>query len=453
MRVASRPVRATLAVALTFITVTAACAALGAGVARAAPGSFVWTRTLDPTATNDEVWLCAKGPNASVYACGTSGWPDTTRVWLVKYSSAGKKAWSRSWAGPDGVSGDVYDIAVDSAGSVYVAGRTRRTSNLWDSALLKYDSGGHLKWADTWAASAEDDEMRAIALDASGNLYVTGNGFRSGDWDLYTARYRPADGVQEWATWYDGSGYDQSYDIAVDHSGVSYVAGNTNDLAQPDEALLVKTSASGAFVWAKTWGTGAVSHDDWLDVAIARSGAVLVAGETSDADDSDLVAASYTAAGARTWVHTLNSGGTYDDYLEDSAVARDGSLWMVGYTQRAGGSPRGELLKWSPAGVVAVGRIIGTATRPVELQSLTLDDHGNAYLAGDVKAVSGGTDALAMKYAPGGALRWRSSTGFAGKTRDVLLDVVLGATGRLYGCGAVAEGDAQARGLVVAIRR
>jgi hypothetical protein len=452
MRVAVRSLRATLVVALILIAATAVCAAFGAGAARAAPGSFVWRRTLDPTARADEVWLCARGPHASVYACGTRGWPDTTRVWLVKYTAAGKKAWSRSWAGPAGLMGDVYDIAVDSAGSVYVAGRTRPTASVWDSALLKYDASGHLKWADTWAASAQDDEMRAIALDAAGNVYVAGNGVRSGDWDIFTAKYRPTDGVQQWATWYDGSGYDSGFDIAVDHSGVSYVAGNTNNLAQPDEALLVKTSASGAFVWAKTWGTGAVSHDEWLDVAIARSGAVLVAGETSDAD-SDLAVASYTAAGARTWVHTLNSGGAYDDYLEDSAVARDGSLWMIGYTQRAGGSARGELLRWTPAGTVAFGRIIGTGRKPVELRSLTLDDHDNAYLAGDVKAAGGGTDALAMKYTPGGALRWRSSAAFAGKTQDQLFDIVPGGPGFLYGCGAVAEGAADARGLVVKLRR
>jgi len=452
MGVASRPARAMLVVALTIIAVTAVCAVFGAGVAGAAPGSFVWQKTPDPTAEADGVWHCAKGPDASVYACGTSGWPDATRIWLVKYTSAGKKAWSRSWAGPAGQAGDVFDITVDSTGSVYVAGRTRPAAGSWDSALLKYDAGGHLKWADTWAASAEDDEMQAIALDASGNVYVTGGAYRSGDWDIYTARYRSTDGVQQWATWYDGSGYDVGFDIAVDPSGVSYVAGNTDNPAQPDEALLVKTTAAGAFAWAKTWGTGAVSHDEWWNVVIARSGAVLLAGETTDSD-SDLVAAAYTTAGARTWVHTLNSGGTYDDYPEDSAVARDGSLWMVGYTQRAGGSPRGELLKWSAAGTVRFGHIIGTAARPVEVNALTLDGGGNAYVVGQVKAAGGGTDALAMKYGPGGALRWRSSKAFAGKTQDTLDDVVLGAAGCLYGCGMVGEDIADARGLVVKLRR
>ena len=53
MGVASRPARAMLVVALTIIAVTAVCAVFGAGVAGAAPGSFVWQKTPDPTAEAD----------------------------------------------------------------------------------------------------------------------------------------------------------------------------------------------------------------------------------------------------------------------------------------------------------------------------------------------------------------------------------------------------------------
>ncbi len=419
--------------------------------AGAAPGSITWKRGPNPTGLSDELFVTAKGPQGSVYACGVKGWPDAASIWLVKYTASGRKAWSRSYAGPDGVA-KVAGMAVDGSGNVYLAGSTRRTSTFWDTVLLKYDSGGHLVWDDIWVAAAEDDEAVAIGRDASGHIFVAGNGYRSGDWDVYVARFRASDGGGDWGYWYDGSGYDAAYSLAVTSAGDCYVAGHVMDDARNDDALLVKVTSSGALDWAESWDAGA--YENWENVLLRRGGGVNVAGYRDSASGADLAVARYTAEGTRSWADVWGSGGTYDDYIEDAALARDGSLWVAGTTQRAAGSHRGELVRWDAAGVRRVAKILGSATWPVVLDAVTVDGAGNVYAAGRIAPADEETaDAMVVKYTPAGAKKWVARAAHAGAGIDGFEDVVLGPAGYLFACGALGGDTADPAGLVARIRR
>jgi hypothetical protein len=69
-----------------------------------------------------------------------------------------------------------FAIAVDGAGNVYVTGGSQvDANNLSDIRTLKYNSAGVLQWSARYAGAPYDnDEAHAIALDGSGNVYVTG---------------------------------------------------------------------------------------------------------------------------------------------------------------------------------------------------------------------------------------------------------------------------------------
>lgn len=451
MRALPRSVRTAIIVALLVLALAAVWTAFAAAAAGADPGSVVWKRTLDPTGLSDEFYVTARGPQGSVYACGVKGWPDTLRIWLVKYTASGRKAWSRSYSGPDGVT-KVSDMTVDGSGNVYVAGSTRRTSTYWDTVLLKYDTDGHLLWDDIWAAAAEDDEPAAIGRDASGHIFLCGNGYRSDDWDVYVARFRMSDGGRDWDFWYDGSGYDAVDSIAVTSAGECYAAGHIQDAAHSDDALLIKVTSSGTLSWAQAWGVD--GYAKWENVLLARDGGVEVAGYRDSASGADLAVARYTADGALSWADVWNSGGTYDDYIEDAALARDGSLWVAGTTQRAAGSHRGELVKWDAAGVRRVARILGSATWPVVMDAVTVDGAGNVYAAGRIAPADEETaDAMVVKYTPAGVKKWVAKATYAGARIDEFEDVVLGPSGSLFACGALDRDDADSAGLVAKIRR
>ena len=115
-----------------------------------------------------------------------------------------------------------------------------------------------------------------IAVDGSGNSFVTGsfNGTASfngtslssvGGNDIFVAKY-DAKGTLLWAKKAGGSNSDYGYGIALDGSGNSYVTGSFRDMASfngtslsssgASDIFVAKYDASGAFQWAKQAGGG-----------------------------------------------------------------------------------------------------------------------------------------------------------------------------------------------------
>ena len=142
-------------------------------------------------------------------------------------------------------------IAVDSSGNVYITGyfsgsnvdfgggNTLSSNGDRDIYFAKYDTNGNYQWAHNIGESGQD-YGQGIAVDSSGNVYITGR-FQgsnvdfdpgagthqlssSGADDIYFAKY-DTDGYYQWAHSVGGSSQDVSLDIAVDSTGDVYITG------------------------------------------------------------------------------------------------------------------------------------------------------------------------------------------------------------------------------------
>jgi hypothetical protein len=91
--------------------------------------------------------------------------------------------------------GNSYDeatgIALDSSGNVYVTGESSGSGTGGDYATIKYDSAGSEIWVRRYNGPANGwDYATGIALDSSGNVYVTGRSWGSGtEYDYATIKY------------------------------------------------------------------------------------------------------------------------------------------------------------------------------------------------------------------------------------------------------------------------
>jgi hypothetical protein len=240
------------------------------------------------------------------------------------------QAWSSSdgaiaiWGG--GNHGYANDVVVDSSGNIhtcgYLTGNGDVDPNLYDeievtetptgsssSLVTKLDTSGNLVWSSLMDASGQD-EVDDCALDASGNVYVTGR-FKSsmdfedddtddvtslGDYDAYVAKLDSSGAVSWWRV-VGGTETVEGHGVDVDSSGNVYFTGTfegtididpgattTNVTPVTDstksDVFLVKLDSSGNTVWTRHWGGSNI--DIVNDLEIDSSGYVVTVGHHQD---------------------------------------------------------------------------------------------------------------------------------------------------------------------------
>ena len=200
------------------------------------------------------------------------------------------EAWVRRYNGP----GNGQDIAtamtVDASGNVYVTGASSGSGTDLDYATIKYNSAGQRQWVARYNGAANGtDVASAIALDAAGNVYVTGG---AGD-DCATIKYNSA-GQQQWVRLYNAHGVGKA--IAVDVSGNVYVTGDSSGPSATDY-LTIKYNTAGQQQWFARY-----DHSDDVAEAIAvdQLGNVYVTGG-SFGSGYDYATVKYNSGGQQQW--------------------------------------------------------------------------------------------------------------------------------------------------------
>lgn len=238
-----------------------------------ATGNQLWiARYNGPGNRGDGARAIVVDKTGAVYVTGTS-WGTDYDYATVKYDgSTGNQLWVARYdaASMTHVGDSAYSIALDAVGNVLVTGSSGGdyTATGWsDYATVKYDGvTGNQLWVARYNGPANDsDGARAVAVDAASNVYVTGTssgGAAATRMDYATIKYDGATGNQIWLARYDSptNGNESPSGMALDGSGNVYVTGETFALgAENLERGTVKyDGATGAQLWV-TRGLGSVS--------------------------------------------------------------------------------------------------------------------------------------------------------------------------------------------------
>lgn len=150
---------------------------------------------------------------------------------IEKATSQVSQEWVARYNGPGNWIDEAKSIAIDGSGNVYVTGYSKGNGTSNDYATIKYNSSGVQQWVARYNYAINlYDEATSIAVDGSGNVYVTGYSTSIGEnTDYATIKYNSS-GAQQWVQRYNGPGillntHDEAYSIAVDSSGNVYVKG------------------------------------------------------------------------------------------------------------------------------------------------------------------------------------------------------------------------------------
>ncbi|HEY3252022.1 MAG TPA: SBBP repeat-containing protein [Ignavibacteria bacterium] len=263
--------------------------------------------------------------------------PPTTEYLTIKYNASGQVIWAAHYVGP------IYgtslpkpaDIAVDGSGNVYVTGFVTNSSNTkYLYATVKYDANSNILWSHTYESYGGDSEPSAIAIDNSGNTFVTGFGyFLSPTYENYlTVKYSPS-GTFQWAAIYTGptNGDNAATSIAVDGSGNSYVTGNSTGTDSHLHCATVKYNSSGVQQWVARYNGSGTGNDDAAKVVL-KNGYIYVGGTSAGGSTGkDYLAIKYAANGNELWNATY-SGQNGDDFGNDIAVDDYGLVYVTGFS-------------------------------------------------------------------------------------------------------------------------
>ncbi len=164
-----------------------------------------------------------------------------------------------------------HSIAVDALGLAYVTGMTSSedfpTQNPlqgshqgghWDAFVAQLNPGDESIPYSTYLGGSGEDTGYGIAVDASGNVCVTGR-TSSADFpthnacqaaygelgDAFVTKLNPVSNMLCYSTYAGGSSYDEGWDIAVDVSGNAYVTGRTSSLDFPHTKNALHESSGG----------------------------------------------------------------------------------------------------------------------------------------------------------------------------------------------------------------
>jgi len=219
-----------------------------------------------------------------------------------------------------------HSLAVDAAGHAYVTGWThsrnfpvtpgafqsRHGGGIQNAFVTKVDPTGSALVYSTYFGGHFIDQGSGIAVDAEGNVYVTGwtnsrefpitpgafqsthgGGFR----DAFVTKFNPTGSALVYSTYLGGGLNDEGWAIAVDAAGNSYITGKTASLHFPttqsafqrsfgggdDDAFVTKLNPTGSALVYSTYLGGIFCEFGW-GIAVDAAGHAYVTGPTYSAN-------------------------------------------------------------------------------------------------------------------------------------------------------------------------
>ncbi|MGH9674660.1 MAG: SBBP repeat-containing protein, partial [Bryobacteraceae bacterium] len=272
----------------------------------------------------------------------------------------------------------VQAVALDSAGNVYLTGGTgstnfplrsplRSTNTGGDVFVTKIDPTGASIVYSTYLGGSAQEVARAIAVDAEGNAYVTGE-TASADYptrsafqsaaraqDAFLTKLNAAGDGLVYSTYFGGAAAEFGFGIAVDGSGAAYLAGQTASMDFPlrtpvqaafgggsTDAFVAKFSPAGGLVFSTY--LGGAGGDAGYAVTVDAAGRAHAAGSTGSnaypvvnpiqrtrAGQFDGFICRFNAAGSALEFSTYH-GGDLDDQIYAIALDAAGNVLVSGAT-------------------------------------------------------------------------------------------------------------------------
>jgi len=304
---------------------------------------------------------------------------------------------------------ELFDVVVDPAGNIYVAGSTSGSLDApadggsayaVDGILRKYSPAGDVLWTHQWGGYGIDF-ARSLTLDASGLLHVLFIEdsqsilmMLDAEGELYSDQLHGSDGV----------------DLAVDAEGLRFL---TRYVALSDgtfDVELTKLDSGGIGLWTVQLGAGPNDFPEVL--AVLPNGDIALGGTTDGAlfqpsqGFPEAFVARFSTDGRLLWGVQLPLQAP--SYVSGLAADSEGRLYAAGFTP-GDGDADGFVARVDADGTVAWVASYGTADATETFSDIVVDGFDQVTVSGTTSGMFGAAafgelDAFAARIHPDGGL-------------------------------------------------
>ncbi len=350
--------------------------------------------------------------------------------------------WTSVYNGISSDTDQVAAIAVDNSGNVFVTGFSKGAGTGKDIATIKYNSEGQQQWVSRYNNSDANgnDVPTAIAFDNSGNVYVTGQSYGNGTFsDIITIKYS-SDGNELWNDRYNGEGsdVDGGTAIALDNSGNVIVTGYSVGAITSEDYTTIKYNSSGARQWIAKYNKPTESDIDIAtSVVLDNSGNVYVTGYSVGNNTlEDIAVVKYDPSGNEMWVTRYNGNGNSYDIATGLAIDANSNILVSGFTHSTTNEEDYVVIKLNADGAEQWIRTYnGTASSYDITAGIATDNLGNVFVSGFSYGGDSQENYTTIKYGSDGALIWERSYNGTGDSYDIATAIKTDNSGNVYVTG------------------
>jgi hypothetical protein len=349
--------------------------------------------------------------------------------WLVRYNGLGN--------GED----DATSMTIDAADNIYVTGASTGIGTGLDYTTIKYNASGALQWVARYNGIGNGtDFSQSIAVDGSGNVYVTGSSTGIGTGlDYATIKYN-ASGVQQWAARYNGpgNGLEMALSVTVDGSGNVFVTGYSAGNGTNYDYATLKYNSAGVQQWVARYNGPANDVDIAYSVIVDGSGNVYTTGASIGSGTSgDYATIKYNSSGIQQWAVRYNGPGNGNDEAYCIILDGSGNCYVTGYSKGSGSSGLDyETIKYNPSGLVQwAQRYNGPGDSSDIAYALTRDVSDNIFVTGESFGSTSNYDYATIKYNSTGVQQWIARYNGPGNSSDCANAIAADYSGNVYVTG------------------
>jgi len=361
----------------------------------------------------------------------------------VVFAQLPTQQWVARYNGVNNGDETAVDMALDSSGNIYVTGRDGDVPEGF--VTIKYNSAGVQQWTARYTLISTIIPIPVkIAVDRNGNVYVIAY-----DYECILVKYNN-NGIQQWVRRYHGpmgTGGDNAFkDIAIDSANNIYVTGKSRVTNLVGDLVTLKYDPAGVLIWVKSYNrvSGDTGGAGGKSIVIDKQHNIIVTGNQETSNGSNVLTIKYNINGDSLWNREYRS--VYNRNDEGYIVRTDSqnNIYVAGHTERTISDNLILTLKYNSSGVFqwnsfyhgpAPDSVTGTTINIPH--DMIVDGLGNVIVTGESTTPETDYDYATIKYNTNGIEQWSRRYTRPGWEIDIPNSLTLDSSGNVYVTGYV----------------